>query len=616
MIARLVAPALVLAVPGGAWAQAENSPSRAIVVTASRSGDAGGVTVVDAEAIERRQATSLLEVLADVPGVRASSLGGPAGPSFLSIRGGEGNFTAVMLDGIRLNDPTNSEGGAFDFSLLDPAAVERIEVARTAGSAIHGSDALSGVVQIVTRDPALAGLDLAASGWADSRYGGAGSATVAGGWGSGGLLGSFGYYDAGEGNPASTVRRSQGLARGGQALGGFRLDATALYAETQGEAFPQDSGGPELAVIRERETREGDLAVAGLSLTRDPAARVRPQLSLSYALQHHDSDSPPIAPGVLDGVPASRSEARFARLEGIGSLAADFDVLTVVGGGAILREEGRSAGVLDFGFELPVAFAGTRETLSGFAEASLRLPAGLSAGGALRFDDLSGGGSYWTGRGTLAWDIEPGGPRVFARVANGYKLPSFYALGHPLIGNAALEPEEGRSVEAGLEWPLPQGGLGLSVFDNRFRNLVDFDPATFQLVNRDRVDTQGLEASARARIGEHWELQGALTHLAVDSATPLRGRPAWSGNARLIWQHGRWEVTAAARGNSSFDDSSIPTGAVVTEGHVEGDLGVRYAISPGLAVRLTVLNLGDSDNWTATGTPAPGRSIRLALTFN
>jgi outer membrane cobalamin receptor len=501
---RLVAPVLALAAPGAALAQAEG-PAQAIVVTASRTGDTGGVTVIAAETIERRQSASLLEVLADVPGVRASTLGGPAGPSFLSIRGGEGNFTAVMLDGIRLNDPTNSEGGAFDFALLDPAVVERIEVSRMAGSAIHGSDALSGVVQIVTRDPARTALDLTASGWLDSEYGGAGSATVSGGWGSGGLLGSVAYYDAGDGNAAGTVRRSQGLARGGQAVGSFRLDAIALYAETEGEAFPQDSGGPLLAVVRERETRDGDLAVGGLTLSRDPAAPIRPMVSLSYALQHHDSDSPAIAPGVLDGVPASRAHARFDRLEAIGSLAADLDALTVVGGGAILREEGRSDGVLDFGFEVPVTFAGTRVTHSGFAEASLRLPAGLSASGAVRFDDLSGGASHWTGRGALSWEIRPGGPRAFARVADGYKLPSLYALGHPLIGNTALKPEEGRSIEAGLEWPLPDGALELTLFDNHFHNLVDFDTATFQLVNRARVETRGFEVSANrtsARTGK------------------------------------------------------------------------------------------------------------------
>jgi iron complex outermembrane receptor protein/vitamin B12 transporter len=88
------------------------------------------------------------------------------------------------------------------------------------------------------------------------------------------------------------------------------------------------------------------------------------------------------------------------------------------------------------------------------------------------------------------------------------------------------------------------------------------------------------------------------------------------GNARLTWHRGRWEVTGAVRGNSSFDDSSIPTGPVVTDGHVEGDLGVRVSLFHNLAVRLTVLNLGDSGNWVAVGTPAPGRSIRLALTLN
>ena len=133
----LVLPGIVHAQSGTAAA-----PDETIVVTASRTGEVAGVVVADRPAIEQRQPSSLLDVLEDLPGVRAFSTGGPGGGSFLSIRGGEPNFTIVLLDGVRLNDPTNSAGGAFDFALLDPMAVERIEVVRNAASAVHGSDAL------------------------------------------------------------------------------------------------------------------------------------------------------------------------------------------------------------------------------------------------------------------------------------------------------------------------------------------------------------------------------------------------------------------------------------------------------------------------------------------
>ncbi|HEX9947560.1 MAG TPA: TonB-dependent receptor plug domain-containing protein, partial [Allosphingosinicella sp.] len=123
--ARLLAVAAAPAAPGP-------PPEGAIVITASRTeaAPAGGLSAIEAEEIERIQPASLLEALDDVAGVRAFSTGGAGGRSFLSIRGGEPNFTLVLLDGVKVTDPTNSRGGAFDFGQIDPLALERIEIAR------------------------------------------------------------------------------------------------------------------------------------------------------------------------------------------------------------------------------------------------------------------------------------------------------------------------------------------------------------------------------------------------------------------------------------------------------------------------------------------------------
>jgi vitamin B12 transporter len=614
----IVALAAALAVVPAARAQtaALAGPNDAIIVTASRTGIDDSVAVADREAIARRQPASLLDVLDTLPGVRAFPTGGPAGGSFVSIRGGEPNFTAVMIDGVRLNDPTNSAGGAFDFSLLDSLVVERVEVSRVAGSAIHGSDALSGIVQIVTRDPAPRGIRPGALGWIDSRYGGAGSASLSGGWGSGGVIAAGGYYDSGDGDPAGTLRRIQWFGRGLQSIGNFRISALGLRADTRGTGYPEDSGGPLLATNPARETREGNLSLAALALTRDRSVAIRPSLSLSWGVQHADSDTPAIFPGALDGVPATTTDTRFTRLEAIGALAGDLGPLTLSVGAAALREDGRSAGTLDFGFPLPVRFAMRRVTHSGFAEASLHASPALTLTGAARYDSLSGGDGHWTGSGNLRWEIAAGGPRLFAHVANGYKRPSLYALGHPLIGNPALAPETSRSLDAGVEYPFASGQASLTVFDNRFRNLIDFDPALFRLVNRDSVRARGAEAALSLRLGGGWSAAGSLTWLSLDSATPLRGRPRWNGNLALSWDSGPFRVEGSLRGNSAFNDSSIPTGARVTPGHAEADAGLRYRVRDHVAVRLVLHNLGDNRSWNAVGTPQPGRSLRLSIVLD
>ncbi|AJP71391.1 TonB-dependent receptor plug domain-containing protein [Sphingomonas hengshuiensis] len=616
MRASLSLAALAGAVAAAPCAQAQEAGDGSIVVTASRTGADAQVAVADRAAIARRQPASLLEVLDALPGVRAFPTGGPAGGSFLSIRGGEPNFTAVMLDGVRLNDPTNSAGGAFDFALLDPLLVERVEVSRVAASPIHGSDALSGVVHIVTRDPAGPGVRVGGQGWLDSRYGGAASASVSGGWEGGGLTVAGAGYRSGDGDPAGALDRTQAFARARQSIGSFRLSALGLHAETRGTGFPEDSGGPLLASIRTREARKGYLTLAALSLTRAPGAAVRPSLSLAWSRQRAESSAPAIAPGVLDGVPATTSDTRFTRIEAIGSLAADLGPLTLSAGGTVLREDGRSRGTLDFGFPVPVAFALRRVTYSGFGEATLRIAGGVTLTGAARYDTLDAGSGNWTGGGHLRWEVVPGGPRLFAHVASGYKRPSLYALSHPLIGNPALASETGRSVDVGVELPLPGGQASVALFDNRFRNLIDFDPVEFRLVNRDTVGTRGGEGALLLALGGGWSGAGTITYLALDSATPLRGRPRWNGSLRLTWESGPWRAEAALRGNSGFDDSAIPTGARITPGHAEADAGLRYRLRDRLALRLMLRNLGDNRSWNAVGTPRPGRSLRLSLVLD
>ena len=617
----LAALAAMLAMPA---AHAQTDPATApapagpddgsIIVTASRTGDDAGLVVADRAVIARRQPSSLIEVLDALPGVHAFSTGGPSGGSFLTVRGGEPNFTTVLIDGVRLNDPTNSAGGAFDFALLDPLIVERIEVAPTAASAIHGSDALSGVVQIVTRDPSGTGIRPGAQGWIDSHYGGAGSASLSSGWnGGGGVLAAGGYYDSGAGDPAGTLRRDQLFGSARQAIGTFRLAVLGLYARTRGTGFPEDSGGPMLAVVRTQETRDGDLTLGAVSLTRERESRIRPSLSLSWSLQHGDTDSPAIAAGVIDGVPATVAHDRYSRFEGIGAVATDLGPMTLSVGGAVLREDGRSAGSLDFGFPLPVAFAITRITHSGFAEATLRALSTVELNGAVRYDKLSGGSGNWTGRGGIGWRIAPKGPRLFAHLANGYKRPSLYALGHPLIGNPALKPETSRSIDGGIEFPLPGGRITVSAFDNRFRNLIDFDPVQFRLVNREKVGVRGIESAASFTLGGNWSVAGAITYLSIDSATPLRGRPRWNGNLQAIWAPGPWQLTAALRGNSDVNDSSIVTGSRVTAGHIEGDTGIAYKWRDHTTFRLVLRNIGDNRSWDAVGTPEPGRSLRFSI---
>jgi outer membrane receptor protein involved in Fe transport len=588
-----------------------------IVVTASRTEVAppGAVSVVEAADIERMQPASLLEPLDDVAGVRAFSTGGAGGRSFLSIRGGEPNFTLVLLDGVKLNDPTNSRGGGFDFFSIDPSLVERIEVTRGAVSAIHGSDALSGAVNIRLRAPRPGerGATARVEAGTEGDVGiGAGLET---GWSGGGLLGAASWYDSGGLTAGSDLRRRQALSQLRQRIGGFEARLLGLYGHSDRSAFPEDSGGPRLAVNRERERGTAELGAVGLTVRRAEDAKLRPGLSLSWSRQRDDSATPAIAPGALQGTPALTADSRFSRFEAIADLGIGRGPLVATLGAAFLRESGRSDGTIDFGFPLPVAFDLVRTTRSAFVEASFRPAGGFSLNLAGRYDDVAHGGSRWTGRASASWQPAAGGPTFFARAGEGYKLPSFYALAHPLIGNPALRPERSRNVEAGVELARGEGNLlRLAVFRNRFRDLIDFDPATFTTVNRDRVRASGVELEGRWRPLPSLSLAGALSRLDLQSPTPLRGRPRWQGALRAAWQAAKpLELNAALRFNSDYFDSSIPTGLIRADGHGEADLGLRFRLSKRFSLVAAARNLTGERHEDAVGFPAPGRQLRATV---
>ena len=123
-----------------------------VVVTAEAGGvlqsqTGAPVTVIDSATLEALNKPDVLDALRLVPAPQIVQVGQRGGATSLFLRGGNSNFTKVLIDGM----PANDIGGGFDFSQLDTAGVDRIEVLRQTNSVVYGSDALTGVVNITTR---------------------------------------------------------------------------------------------------------------------------------------------------------------------------------------------------------------------------------------------------------------------------------------------------------------------------------------------------------------------------------------------------------------------------------------------------------------------------------
>lgn len=208
------------------------------------------VSILDDDFLRATNKRNVLDVLRTVPGLLVEELGGPGGLTAISVRGGESNFTLVLVDGVQLNDPTNTRGGSFDFSNIDMASIERIEIVRGPQSALYGSDALAGVINIITRRSSETHQQRVTAEWGEDEY----RHVAAGATGSFGDLGysvQLSKRDSGE--PVEGSERDNEEAMVGldwSPSEGHELQIDYRYLDGERSTFPEQSGGPEFAVIR------------------------------------------------------------------------------------------------------------------------------------------------------------------------------------------------------------------------------------------------------------------------------------------------------------------------------------------------------------------------------
>ncbi len=603
-----------------------------VVVTGSRVAAkpdelGANVTVLEREYFDVEKPAKLSDALERVAGIHVDQVGGRGGTGSLYLRGADPNYTLVLVDGVRVNDPTNARGGSFDFSTFDMADVQRIEIARGPYSAIYGGDALAGVINIITRraplDDMQASLD-ASAGAFDTREIALNAAgpVASGTW-------SLGVSDTNEGaqirgNEFESQRIS--AAYNTEYTEKTRLNLTARYAESERAGFPDDSGGYAFAAIRDAETRDAEETALGVSVEHD-AGNAGFSLALGYFNRDDHIDSPGVAPGVRDpfGVPPSvvdSSIERFtATLTGTQRLS---EMFSLAYGAEYQREKGSSEGELDFGggFTLPTSFDLERDSLAPFAEARMSTPFGLSAQAGVRVDKPDGQGSVTSPRLRVSYDLGGNGLRLAGSWGKAFKLPSLYALGHPLVGNPDLVPERGQSHELELSQSIADGKIQWSAtwFESEFRNAIDFDSGPPpMLVNRNRVDTEGVELAGRYAMSDTWAVDGSVTHARSrieSTGGELRNRPDWRGGVGVHFSPLaalRFSASATYVGESF--DSSIATGDLNLDAYTRLDVSAVWQLSEKFETWLAIDNLTDEKYQQFVGFESRGMLPRAGVRF-
>ncbi len=578
------------------------------------------VTVLRREDLDAMRGVSVGDILARQAGVVVDRSARSGGFASLYLRGADPSHVVVLVDHVRQNDPLSSRGSAVDLNTLSSDDIERIEIVRGNASVVN-SDAMAGLIHIFTRRAGASG------GAAGAGVGGDGLRAVHAGWSGGGWR--IGATQREDGDDAGGFNRTRTANAGwerdiGETVG---LRASLRFGESENRGFADDSGGARYAVIRDLDVRRSDSHQLSLRGEFRPAAGAFEAQFASFARDGDDA-TPGVAPGLRDpfGLPAltSRTEYRRDELQALWRMPLGESWLLGIGL-QHQRERGRFDSVIDFGFfALPANFELRRRSDSAFAE--LRWQRGdWTVQGGLRHertredgDNARSGDSATHPMLSLQRTLSDGNGQWGLSLARSSKMPSFYALGHPLVGNAALKPERAQHREiyyataADSTWPLR-----LTLFSARYEDLVDFDSGPPpQLVNRARIEADGMEWRVGRRFANDWRLQLEGAWMRVRDPigdTTLRHRPRMQWAATGQWPlGGRRDLTATLRHLGRRFDSSIPTGDRWLASMTVLDLSLRQPLGP-VDLTFALDNALDHDAQEVIGSELGGRRLRLAL---
>ncbi|MEO8216478.1 MAG: TonB-dependent receptor [Acidobacteriota bacterium] len=582
-----------------------------IVVTASTLPESiestpSSVTVITRAQIEKREARDVADVLRDVPGLVVARSGTPGKVASLFTRGGNSTQTLVLWNGIELNNPYFS---GYDWGRFSTAGVQQIEVARGPFSALYGSEAMTGVVNVLTGGRTYGALDL--EGGQNGFFNGAASGAFSG--------------DHFATNAALERRNDDGFAANDDfsqttALGGFTWKQSPEFTVgLEGRYTSYDLGIPFIAngagsaivasPFRRQNGNELQLALP-LHLRR---TGIDYDVTVSRAARD-DEFSDPDDPYFLT---ESSTQSTTDRARAAMTLRTAAGSITVGGE----YENARVRDVSSYGTNLD---DNRRTSRSLFAEdrGAVRLSAGstieISAG--LRWDDFDTFGSQLSPRVAAAW--VSGSEKIRAAWGRSFRAPSVGELYYPFFGNENLQPEKGSSAEVGYDHFFSQNGLfSVSAFDNHFTDLITFNPQTGTTANIGAATSRGLEVSVQGPIRGPFSAALSYTLLrtreeATDS--PLLRRPRNSGSLAFNYGDDPWSAVLSLQHNGRRTDFAAlaPFGTVVNSPYTVGDLTIQYHTGI-LRPYLRVENVGDARYEEVVGFPAARRrasaGVRISL---
>jgi outer membrane cobalamin receptor len=621
------------------------------------------VTVLGADDLRARQTDSLAAALRLVPGLTVSRNGGRGALGSVFPRGGESDYTLVIVDGIRLN----ALGGGIDLSQLAIGNVDRVEVVRGPQSAVFGADAIGGVIDVVTARGGPIRADAQIEGGSQSTTRAVVStAGSSAGWSWGGSV----ERNASDGDtgivPATGERvsnddwwqRQVAASAGWERSADTRIRTHLRWQESERGApgpYGSDPIGAFSGIDRVSRGRNDDRqgSIAAAHPWAHAAGRVRQRYAASLASLDSDFTSAfgtsifgtrRVTLRTQTDVVVGPAASLTAGIEGFGERARSTYIT-----GAAARQ-------------VPIE----RTTIGGFGEWRQQIANAIALTGGLRVDRirraaLEGSPDPFSPRPpfaddtrvstnprvSLVWSARSSGDgriatRVHFSAGTGIRPPDAFEIA--FTDNPSLAPERSRSIEGGVvqRGPIPGLELQATAFRNRYDDLIVAVGQSLENASRYRTDNvsnaraQGIEltgswqprAGISLRAGYTW-LDTAI--LAVDRTRlapppfepgdPLLRRPHHQASADVIVARDRWSGFLAMGARSHTLDVEPNLGAFGglfrLPGYVVLDAGGTVRLRRGLDAFARVTNLMDRSYEETLGFPALGRSgmagVRLAL---
>lgn len=584
------------------------------------------VSVVQEEDLTAARDTSLIDTLSRLAGVTVSRSGPYGAAATLRIRGADDRYLAVLVDGIRVSDPSRITV-SYDWGSLMASDIDRVEVLRGSQSALWGGSAVGGVVSISTLGDLEEGLHQTVQTEAGSydtaklSYGITQKDDRAELSFRASRLSTKGFSAAADGTEADGADSARLSFSARYRLSDtLTLGASAFWQDTDIDYDGYVAGTLGDTDYTQQTTETGTRVFADLEAG---------QTTHTFDLSIFEVDRQIDESGTISAFNGKRTSAGWQASTEIS------DAFGLVYGADWTLEEARYS-------NLPGGIADT-ENRGLFAQALWAPSEALDLSFALRQDDNSAFGGFTTGRASLAWQTAPG-TTLRAAVATGFRAPSVDELygdypddDYPFAGNPALTPEESLSYELGVEHSFASGAtVSVAAFRLEIENLIKYSscpatdptppawdftcaPGTFStLENLPGVSTnQGVEVAASVPLSEAWDMGLAYTY--------TDGRdPAGERLVRVPYHH----LTLTLDGNLSeslsvglalkhvagrLDQAADFSGVKQMEDYTVLDAVLSYDVNEMTEAYLKVENLTDTTYQELDGFAMPGRSVYLGL---